>query len=84
MTSETATNQRPFEIGLYSFADLTPDPQTGHKVSPAERIRDLLEEIELADQVGLDVFGVGEHHREDFVTSAPEVILAAAASRTRA
>lgn len=74
---------RPFEIGLYSFAELSPDPQTGHKLSPAERIRDLLEEIELADQVGLDVFGLGEHHREDFVSSAPEVILAAAASRTK-
>jgi len=84
MTNETAaTPNRPFEIGLYSFAELTPDPRTGLKVSPAERIRDLLEEIELADQVGLDVFGLGEHHREDFISSAPEVILAAAASRTK-
>lgn len=83
MTNETTTPQRPFEIGLYSFADLTPDPRTGQKISPAERIRDLLEEIELADQVGLDVYGLGEHHREDFVSSAPEVILAAAAARTR-
>jgi probable LLM family oxidoreductase len=74
---------RPFEIGLYSFAELTPDPHTGHKLSPAERLRDLLEEIELADQVGLDVFGLGEHHREDYVSSAPEVILGAAAARTK-
>ena len=74
---------RPFEIGLYSFAELTPDPHTGHKLSPAERTRNLLEEIELADQVGLDVFGLGEHHREEFVSSAPEVILAAAATRTK-
>lgn len=74
---------RPFEIGLVSFAELTPDPRTGHKLSPAERIRNLLEEIELADQVGLDVYGLGEHHRDDFVSSAPEVILAAAAARTK-
>lgn len=84
MMNETPTlANRPFEIGLYSFAELTPDPRTGHKMSATERIRDLLEEIELADQVGLDVFGLGEHHREDFVSSAPEVILAAAASRTQ-
>ncbi|MBC8170613.1 MAG: LLM class flavin-dependent oxidoreductase [Anaerolineae bacterium] len=84
MINETTTlANRPFEIGLYSFAELTPDPRTGHKMSATERIRDLLEEIELADQVGLDVFGLGEHHREDFVSSAPEVILAAAASRTQ-
>lgn len=84
MTSETTPlPHRPFEIGLYSFAELTPDPRTGHKISPAERIHDLLEEIELADQVGLDVFGLGEHHREDFVSSAPEIILAAAAARTK-
>ncbi len=84
MTNETTTTaNQPFEIGLYSFVELTPDLRTGHKQSSAERIRDLLEEIELADQVGLDVFGLGEHHREDFVSSAPEVILAAAASRTK-
>ncbi|MCC6803424.1 MAG: LLM class flavin-dependent oxidoreductase [Anaerolineae bacterium] len=84
MANETSGSaSRPFEIGLYSFVELTSDPQTGHKLSPAERIRDLLEEIELADQVGLDVFGIGEHHREDFVSSAPEVILGAAAARTR-
>lgn len=71
------------ELGLYTFAELTPDPVTGRTVTPAERLRDLLEEIELADQVGLDVFGVGEHHRPDFAVSAPAVVLAAAAERTR-
>lgn len=71
------------ELGLYTFAERTPDPQTGETVSPAQRLRDLLEEIELADQVGLDVFGVGEHHRPDFAVSAPAVVLAAAATRTR-
>lgn len=74
---------KPFEIGLYSFAELTPDPRTGQSVSPAQRTRDLLEEIELADQVGLDVFGLGEHHRVDFISSAPDVMLAAAAARTK-
>ena len=71
------------ELGIYTFAELTPDPATGRTVSPAERLRDLLEEIELADQVGLDVFGVGEHHRPDFAVSTPAVVLAAAAERTR-
>src|SRR5439155_4933014 len=71
------------ELGLYTFAELTPDPATGRTVSPARRLRDLVEEIELADQVGLDVFGVGEHHRPDFAVSAPAVVRAAAAERTR-
>ena len=70
------------ELGLYTFAELTPDPSTGRIVSPHERLRDLVEEIELADQVGLDVFGVGEHHRPDFAVSTPAVALAAAAERT--
>jgi probable LLM family oxidoreductase len=71
------------EIGIYTFAETTPDPATGRTVAGAERMRDLLEEIELADQVGLDVFGVGEHHRPDYAASAPAVVLAAAAARTR-
>ena len=81
-TNPTASN-REFEIGLYSFAELTPDPQTGKLISPAQRLQNLLETIELAEQVGLDVFALGEHHRPDFVSSAPAVILAAAASRTQ-
>lgn len=70
------------ELGVYSFVEATPDPETGRIVSPAERLRDLMEEIALADEVGLDVFGIGEHHRPDYVASAPAVILAAAAQRT--
>jgi probable LLM family oxidoreductase len=65
------------ELGLYTFADVGPE------IDPARRLRNLLEEIELADQVGLDVFGVGEHHRPDYAVSAPAVVLAAAAERTR-
>ena len=71
------------ELGIYTFAELTPDPETGRTISPAERLRNLVEEIELADQVGLDVFGVGEHHRPDFAVSSPAVVLAAGAERTK-
>jgi probable LLM family oxidoreductase len=70
------------ETGLYTFAELSPDPQSGRVISPEQRVRDLMEEIELAEQVGLDVFGVGEHHRPDFVVSSPAVILGAAAVKT--
>jgi probable LLM family oxidoreductase len=77
------TQPKPFEIGLYSFAELTPDPTTGAMIGPAQRLRNLIESVELADQVGLDVFGLGEHHRSEFVASAPVVILAAIAERTR-
>src|SRR5512142_207817 len=71
------------EIGLYTFGELTPDAHTGAAISPEQRLRDLLEEIELADRIGLDVFGVGEHHRPDYVVSSPAVVLAAAAARTK-
>ena len=69
------------EMGLYTFADVSADKGPGH-VGPHQRLRNLVEEIELADQVGLDVFGLGEHHRPDYAASAPAVILAAAAERT--
>ena len=70
------------QIGIDSFAASVPDPITGETISPSERLRNLIEEIVLADQVGLDVFGLGEHHRSEYLDSAPAVILAAAASRT--
>jgi probable LLM family oxidoreductase len=70
------------ELGIYTFGELTPDPATGRTISPEERLGDLVEEIELADQVGLDVFGIGEHHRPDFTVSSPAVVLAAGAART--
>jgi probable LLM family oxidoreductase len=63
------------EIGVYTFAELNEQDGAG-------RMRDLLEEVALAEQVGLDVFGIGEHHRPDFIVSAPAVVLAAAAART--
>jgi probable LLM family oxidoreductase len=71
------------EIGIDSFVENTPDPLSGVTVSPAERVHDLLEEIVLADQAGLDVYGIGEHHRQEYVSSAPAILLAAAAARTR-
>lgn len=70
------------EIGLYTFGDVGTDPATGRSVGASERLRQLVEEIALADEVGLDVFGLGEHHRPDYAVSAPAVALAAAATRT--
>ncbi len=69
------------QIGIDSFAVLTPEKVGGKP--PVQRMRDLLDEIMIADDVGLDVFGVGEHHRAEFLDSAPTVILGAAAARTR-
>src|SRR6202140_809892 len=71
------------EIGIDSFVKNTPAPGSGVAISPAERVHDLLEEIVLADQAGLDVFGIGEHHRREYVSSAPAILLAAAAARTK-
>ncbi|WP_075980604.1 LLM class flavin-dependent oxidoreductase [Bacillus massilinigeriensis] len=71
------------EIGISTFVETTPDVQTGEVISHAERIRQVVDEIVLADQVGLDIFGVGEHHREDYAASSPAVLLAAAASQTK-
>jgi probable LLM family oxidoreductase len=70
------------QIGIDSFAAEFADPATGHAVSASDRLRNLVAEIEHADQAGLDAFGIGEHHRREFLDSAPAVILGAAASRT--
>src|SRR5436189_2962583 len=69
------------EIGIDTFAAAY--DESSRAVPPSERLRNLVEQIEHADQVGLDVFGIGEHHREEYLDSAPAVILAAAAARTR-
>lgn len=71
------------ELGISTFVETTPDVHTGEVMSHAQRLREVVEEIVLADQIGLDVFGVGEHHRKDFAASSPAVLLAAAASRTK-
>ncbi len=70
------------EIGIDSFAAILPDPASGRLPSATERMAELIEEVVVADSVGLDVFGIGEHHRGEFLDSAPAVILAAAAART--
>jgi probable LLM family oxidoreductase len=70
------------QIGIDSFAAVIDNPETGITLNAADRLNNLLEEIEQADRVGIDIFGVGEHHRQEFLDSAPTMILAAAAART--
>src|SRR5215212_3196142 len=71
------------EIGIYTFADVGTHPVTGQTIKPHQRMQNLMEEIVLADEVGLDVFAVGEHHRPDYAVSAPAVVLGAAAVKTK-
>lgn len=75
--------QKKMEIGISTFLETTPDPNTGQMMSHGERLRNAVEEIVLADEVGLDVYGVGEHHRIDYASSSPAVVLAAAAAQTK-
>ena len=70
-------------LGIDSFVSVVTDPTTGHEVTPVERVQHLLEEVERADAVGLDTYGIGEHHRAEYLDSAPGILLAAAAARTR-
>lgn len=70
------------EIGISTFAETSPDVHTGEVMSHAQRLREVVEEIVLADEVGLDVYGVGEHHRKDYAASSPAMVLAAAAAQT--
>src|ERR687894_186066 len=76
-TTDSTRKEPTMEFGLYTFADVGPE------IDPARRLHNLLEEIELADQLGLDVFGVGENHRPDYAVSSPAVALAGAAARTK-
>lgn len=71
------------QIGVSLFGEITPDNVSGGAVNANKAIKEILEQIKLADEVGLDVFAVGEHHRKDFVISAPEMILAAGAAITK-
>ena len=73
----------PMEIGVDSFASAIPDLETGRLLDPVQLMDHLVADIELADRVGLDVFGIGEHHRAEFLDAAQTVILAAAAARTK-
>ena len=78
----TAIEQNRFEVGVYTLADLGPDPHSGEIISPKQRMDEILEAAKLADELGLDIFGVGEHHRLDYVVSSPAVVLAAIAQAT--
>jgi Luciferase-like monooxygenase len=71
------------QFGAYTFVETRRDPATGEPVDVDKSFANVLEQIELADRVGLDVFGLGEHHRPDYAVSAPAVALAAAAARTK-
>src|SRR5580658_8424730 len=71
------------QFGVYTFVETRRDPRTGEPVDVDKSFADVMEQAELADRVGLDVFGLGEHHRPDFGVSAPAVALAAAAARTK-
>ncbi|MFA1537810.1 LLM class flavin-dependent oxidoreductase [Actinomadura monticuli] len=82
MPTTVAGERSPFEIGFMTFAEITADPDTRTLPSAHQRARETIEQARLADEVGLDLFAVGEHHRTDFVGSAPAVVLAAAAQAT--
>ena len=73
---------RPFEIGLFTFGELTADPQSGRPIDPAVRLREFIDLAKIGDAAGLDVFGVGEHHRPDFAIASPPVVLSAIAQAT--
>ena len=83
MTKLLSNAERPFELGLYTFIDDGNRIPTGKTKSPQQVMADQLEAIELADQTGLDLIAIGEHHRQEYLSSAPVVILAAAAARTK-
>jgi len=72
-----------FEIGVYTLADIGPNPITGSTISAVERVKEIIEAAKLADEAGLDIFGVGEHHRLDYAVSSPAVMLAAIAMVTK-
>ncbi|WP_234110225.1 LLM class flavin-dependent oxidoreductase [Chryseobacterium sp. R2A-55] len=74
---------KKLEFGLMTFADMEPETVPGKGISAHQRIQNLLQEIKLADELGIDIFGIGEHHREDYSVSTPTTVLAAAAAITR-
>ncbi|MFC0514443.1 LLM class flavin-dependent oxidoreductase [Mucilaginibacter angelicae] len=71
------------ELGISTFGEVHPDGTSGNAVNAHKRVQELLEEVKLADEVGLDVYAFGEHHRPDFVISAPEILISAAAAITK-
>ena len=83
MTDAISNHDRPFELGIYDFVDKGTHLTTSPDKDPVEIMRNTLELIQLADQTGLDVYAIGEHHRPEYLSSAPVVILAAAAALTQ-
>ncbi|WP_453991935.1 LLM class flavin-dependent oxidoreductase [Bacillus nitroreducens] len=77
------TKKTEIEIGIYTLADIGPDPISGTTISARDRVKEIVKAAQLADEVGLDVFGIGEHHRLDYASSSPAVILAAIAQVTK-
>ena len=71
------------ELGIGMFGDLHIDPKTGYKQTPQQRMTEIIEEVKLMDEVGLDFFGIGEHHRPDYAVSSPEIVLAALSTVTK-
>jgi probable LLM family oxidoreductase len=78
----STSNHNGIEIGIYTLADIGPDPLTNKTITPKQRMDEMIQAAKLADEAGLDVFGVGEHHRLDYASSSPAVILAAIAQAT--
>lgn len=78
----STSNHNGIEIGIYTLADIGPDPLTNKMITPKQRMKEMIQAAKLADEAGLDVFGVGEHHRLDYASSSPAVILAAIAQAT--
>ncbi|MDQ0229129.1 LLM class flavin-dependent oxidoreductase [Metabacillus malikii] len=78
----TTTGKTSIEIGVYTLADIGPNPLTGKTITPKERVTEIIQAAKLADEAGLDIFGIGEHHRLDYASSSPAVILAAIAQAT--
>lgn len=83
MRDEAGLSDAGLEIGLYTLGDICRDPHTGETLNAKQRVREIIETAKLADEAGLDIFGVGEHHRLDYAISAPSVVLAAIAQITK-
>ncbi|MBA9026551.1 LLM class flavin-dependent oxidoreductase [Peribacillus huizhouensis] len=83
MKEDNALNQSNFEIGIYTLGDIVPDPHTGKVINAQQRLTEIVEAAKLADEAGLDIFGLGEHHRLDYAVSATPIVLAAIAQVTK-
>src|SRR3954465_15806489 len=83
MNEDRIVEPSGMEIGIYSLADIGPNPHTGNTISAKQRIEEIIEAAKLADEAGLDVFGVGEHHRLDYAVSTPPIVLSAISQVTK-